>query len=104
MYILYVYAYTQYTCIHTHNNNNNNNNHPQTNQPTTTKRENIFISNVSAARNEALKYRASVKSWYAAMTMVARAVPIVVSLVGFGLYDVVFPGQLTAGKIFPSSP
>ena len=75
----------------------------QTNQPTT-KRENIFISNVSAARNEALKYRASVKSWYAAMTMVARAVPIVVSLVGFGLYDVVFPGQLTAGKIFPSSP
>ena len=75
----------------------------QTNQPTT-KRENIFISNVSAARNEELKNRRYVKSWYAVMTMVSRAVPIVVTLVGLGLYDVVFPGQLTAGKIFPSSP
>ena len=60
------------------------------------------MENVNDARATALGYRRGVKNWNAAMMVVAQAFPIIVALVGFAIFDIAFPGKLTAGRIFTS--
>ena len=60
------------------------------------------MENVNDARATALRQRRGVAKWGSVMLLVAQAFPIIVALVGFGIFDIAFPGKLTAGKIFTS--
>merc|ERR1712224_746717 len=64
--------------------------------------EDVSSFAVTQTREAELKVRKVQKTYSAAMMTVSRITPIVVSLVGFALYDYSFPGKLTAGKIFTS--
>ena len=71
-------------------------------QPPTHYREEVSSFAITQSREEELKVRKVMKVYSAALMTVSRIVPIIVSLVGFGLYEWAFPGKLTAGKIFTS--